>query len=271
LTELHRILDVASAAANDAVAVHREFVGRVPTEQWASKGAAADFVSHVDREAEARVIARVRAAFPEHHILAEESGASEPDVTGVGPPRWIIDPLDGTVNFLHGYPMFAVSIAVIVDGEPGVGVVIDGASGRRWTAVRGEGAFLDGERITVSGRTRMADALIGTGFPFRAHDMLPGYLRQFDRVIRQVAGIRRAGAAALDLCHVATGWFDGFWELALAPWDVAAGALIVREAGGIITTPDGAQDVIRHGAIVAGNPAVHALLMTALAEANAED
>jgi myo-inositol-1(or 4)-monophosphatase len=268
VTQLRPIHDVALAAAHDAVSVHRAYLGKVPREQWASKGTAADFVTHVDRDAEARVIERVRAAFPSHRILAEESGGAELDLAADGLPQWIVDPLDGTVNFLHAYPMYAVSIAVVVDGAPGVGVVIDGASGRVWSAVRGEGAFLDGERITVSGRTRMGDALIGTGFPFRVHSLLPEYLRQFDHVIRRSAGIRRAGAAALDLCHVASGWLDGFWDLTLAPWDVAAGTLIVREAGGIVSRLDGSPDVIRHGAIMAGNPEVHAQLRAALAEAN---
>jgi myo-inositol-1(or 4)-monophosphatase len=271
---LQQILDTALAAARDAVAVHQAHLGAVPEADWSTKGAA-DFVTHVDREAEARIIDRIRAAFPGHAILAEESGAVDHADTLSGAaasPLWVIDPLDGTTNYLHSYPAYAVSIGVLIGGEPAVGVVVNGATGQTWSGVRGGGAFLDGRRITVSELDQLANALVGTGFPFKALDLLPGYLRQFDRVLRSTSGIRRAGSAALDLCHVASGWFDGFWELSLAPWDVAAGTLIVREAGGIVTRMDRSCDVVGQGSILAGNPAIHELLGRVLdAAADAKD
>jgi myo-inositol-1(or 4)-monophosphatase len=241
--------------------VHREHLGRVGADAWDTKGAA-DFVSYVDREAEAAIVERIRADFPAAAILAEEADypAAATTAPAGGELLWILDPLDGTTNYLHGYPAWAASIGVARGGEPVAGVVAAGATGETWHAVRGGGAFRDGERITVSGIDRLERALIGTGFPFRTLDRLPAYLRQFDRVLRSASGIRRAGSAALDLCHVATGWFDGFWELALAPWDVAAGTLIVREAGGVVTRLDGSADVLGNGSILAGNPVIHVAL-----------
>lgn len=257
-------LPVALAAARAAAAVHRANLGRVRVEDWSEKGVA-DFVTHVDREAEERVVALIRTHFPEHSILAEEGAASllmDGSASGDRDPDWlwVVDPLDGTTNFLHRYPMYAASVAVLHRGEPIAGAVVSGATGEEWTAARGGGAFLNGAPIHVSEIDRLPRALIGTGFPFKARALLPRYLRQFDAVLRRTAGIRRAGSAALDLCHLATGFFDGFWELVLAPWDIAAGTLIVREAGGIITAPDGELDLLAGGAVLAGNPAIHAAL-----------
>jgi myo-inositol-1(or 4)-monophosphatase len=246
--------------------VHRAFLGQVAVEDWSEKGIA-DFVTHVDRAAEARIVAHIRNCFPDHAIVAEEA-ESERDA-GSGVPiaelsssawTWIIDPLDGTTNYLHRYPMYAVSIAVALRGELRAGVVINSVTGEEWVAVKDGGARLDGVPVRVSAIDRLPRALIGTGFPFRAVDVLPFYLRQLDRVVRNSSGVRRAGSAALDLCHVATGYFDGFWELGLAPWDIAAGTLIVREAGGVVTRIDGDTQVLGHGSILAGNPAVHAAL-----------
>jgi myo-inositol-1(or 4)-monophosphatase len=188
---------------------------------------------------------------------------------GGGPSEgwlWVIDPLDGTTNYLHGYPMYSVSIAALCDGELAVGVVVHGVTGETWTAVRGHGAYLDERPIHVSSTTRMSNALIGTGFPFRALDVLPVYVQQFRRVIHATAGLRRGGSAALDLCHVASGYFDAFWEHRLAPWDVAAGTLIIREAGGVVTQIDGDPDVLHAGSLLAGNPHVHAAMLSILNE-----
>jgi myo-inositol-1(or 4)-monophosphatase len=267
--QLDPILAVALAAARDAVSVHRRHLGRVARDAWDTKGVA-DFVTHVDREAEAAIIDRIRATFPDHAILAEESASAPAGGTAVaeGAPLWVIDPLDGTTNYLHCYPAYAVSIGVLIGGEPAVGVVLSGSSGEAWHAVRGDGAFHNGRRITVSGIESLSQALIGTGFPFKAQHLLPEYTRQFTHVLRRSAGVRRAGSAALDLCHLANGWFDGFWELSLAPWDVAAGTLIVREAGGLVTRLDGSLEVVGHGSILAGNPAIHEALGHALAAAN---
>jgi myo-inositol-1(or 4)-monophosphatase len=175
-----------------------------------------------------------------------------------------VDPLDGTTNFLHGYPEYAVSIAVHVDGRPAAGVVVNVAHDEWFTAVAGEGAKRNGAPIRVSTIDNPSRALVGTGFPFKNHELLPWYARQFDAVTRATAGIRRAGSAALDLCDVACGRFEAFWELVLSPWDFAAGALIVREAGGLVTDDAGHPLALRASAVVAGNPAMHAWLRQAL-------
>lgn len=256
------LLETALAAARSAAAVHREHLGRVRVEEWSEKGAA-DFVTHVDRAAETQIIERVLHRFPDHRILAEEETGDRGGGTGALAGDgwlWIIDPLDGTTNYLHGYPMYAVSIGVVNHGELVAGVVLNSATGEEWTAVRGDGARLNGAPVRVSQIETLPRALIGTGFPFKALHLLPAYTAQLAAALRSTAGVRRAGSAALDLCHVASGWFDGFWELTLAPWDVAAGTLIVREAGGLVTRLDGSDDVLGDGSIVAGNPAIHALL-----------
>ncbi|HEX6308262.1 MAG TPA: inositol monophosphatase family protein [Longimicrobiales bacterium] len=260
---MNDLLQVARLAARDAVAVHREHLGRVAVEQWSEKGTA-DFVSHVDRAAEAVIVERLRRAFPDHRVLAEEAASERAGASGLTNGgagwMWIIDPLDGTTNYLHGYPAYAVSIGAAHGGRMQVAVVIHGATGEEWTAVRGGGAFLNGTRINVSTIDTLAHALIGTGFPFKALHVLSDYSRQLEAALRSTAGVRRAGSAALDLCHVATGYFDGFWELSLAPWDVAAGSLMVTEAGGVITRLDGDREVVGDGSILAGNAAIHAAL-----------
>jgi myo-inositol-1(or 4)-monophosphatase len=285
--EYEAVLKVAVAAARDATAVHRAGLGRVGQEEWAEKGLH-DFVSRVDREAEARILERIQQSFPDHRFLAEEEATADPPQAGpmtgstdAASARlaaakqlpgwfWVIDPLDGTTNFLHGYPMYSASVAALHDGRLAVAAVVHGVTGEAWTAVRGGGAFLNGRRIHVSSTERLGNALIGTGFPFRALELLPSYLVQFDQVVRHAAGVRRAGSAALDLCHVASGYFDGFWELSLAPWDVAAGALIVREAGGLVTRVEGNDDgdVLGAGSLLAGNPAIHTILAGMLNQTN---
>lgn len=265
------VLKVARDAARAAVALHASRVGTVGTERWSEK-AVADFVTDVDRDAEACIVDRIRSAFPDHAILAEEASTDGGRVAGGLPDAewvWIVDPLDGTTNFLHRYPMYAASIGVVHGGVLAAGVVHCGPAGDEWWATRAGGAFRNGSRIAVSTIERLPHALIGTGFPFKTLERLDEYLGQFAAVLRSTAGIRRAGAAAVDLCHVATGWLDGFWELSLAPWDVAAGALIAREAGGIVTRPDGDPEVVGPGPILAGNPAIHAALGRLLDEAGA--
>ncbi len=177
---------------------------------------------------------------------------------------WVVDPLDGTTNYLHGYPAYAVSIAAVTDGSPKVGVVLDVCRDLTYTAVAADGAWQGDVRLRVSDVTDPATALIGTGFPFKVPDRLPQYIEQFAVLLRHTSGIRRAGSAALDLVDLALGRFDGFWELQLAPWDVAAGTLLVREAGGVVTDSDGSHDVIKHGSIVAGNPVMHDWLLASL-------
>ncbi|HEX7051446.1 MAG TPA: inositol monophosphatase family protein [Longimicrobiales bacterium] len=263
------LLAVALSSARGAAEVHRRYLGRIRSDEWGEKGIA-DFVTRVDMEAEERIVAEVRDHFPDHAILAEEGTATAawPAEGDGSEPEWVwvVDPLDGTTNFLHGYPMYAASVAVLHRGAPVAGAVVSAATGEEWTAVRGGGAFRNGERIGVSAIDRLPRALIGTGFPFKAHELLPAYLHQFDAVLRRTAGIRRAGSAAIDLCYVAAGLLDGFWELDLAPWDYAAGALIVREAGGVASTPTGAAlDARGRGGVLAGNPIIHAALLDVLA------
>ncbi|MFP4623598.1 MAG: inositol monophosphatase family protein [Gemmatimonadota bacterium] len=268
MMDSEQLADIALHAARKAAAVHQRHSGALDVEDWDEKGTA-DFVTYVDREAEQRIIAHIRDCCPGHDTMAEES-------TNLGDPAsvrarfegseylWLIDPLDGTTNFLHGYPAYAASVAVSHAGELVAGAVVDGTTGTGWWAWQGGGAWRDGERIRVSAIDRLDRALIGTGFPFKVLDLIPDYMRQFDAVLRRTSGVRRAGAAALDLCHLADGRFDGFWELWLAPWDIAAGTVIVREAGGVITTPAGDPDVRAAGAIVAGNPTIHARLLEVL-------
>lgn len=256
------LLAVALEAAREGAAVHQAMLSQIGVEEWSEKGTA-DFVTAVDLKAETRIVECVKASFPDHEILAEEE-ASAAGGAGTLIPQvewlWVIDPLDGTTNFLHAYPMYAASVAVLHRGSVVAGAVIGTATGEEWTAVRGGGAFKDGERIHVSVIEDLKHALIGTGFPFKALDRLPEYLRQLDIVLRHTSGIRRAGSAALDLCHIASGYFDGFWELLLAPWDIAAGALIVEEAGGVVTTVSGGPDFLGGGTLLAGNPVIHRAL-----------
>lgn len=265
-----QLAEIARTAGREAAAIHQRHAGRLKVEDWAEKGTA-DFVTHVDREAEERIIAHIRDRCPGHEVMAEES-ANLGDPASVrarfdgATYLWVIDPLDGTTNYLHGYPAYAASVAVAHEGELVAGAVVDGVTGTVWWAWRGGGAWRDGERIRVSGIDRLERALIGTGFPFKVPEYMPAYLAQFETILRRTSGVRRAGAAALDLCHVADGRFDGFWELWLAPWDIAAGTLIVREAGGRVTTLEGDPDVRAAGAIVAGNPAIHGSLSRLLSD-----
>jgi myo-inositol-1(or 4)-monophosphatase len=253
-------------AAERAAEFLRAQEGTLRPAAWTEKGRH-DFVTEVDREAERVIAAVLTQAFPDSVVMGEELSPGDPDD---GPRMtdgvvWIVDPLDGTTNFLHGYPSYAVSIAAVFDGEPLAGVVRHVPAGVVYHAVRGGGAWRDGTRLGVSSVHEPRHALIGTGFPFKALDQLPAYLRQFAAITHETAGIRRAGSAALDLCDVAAGRFDGFWELVLSPWDVAAGVLLVREAGGLVTGLAGEADVIRHGPIVAGNATIHAWLLDVLA------
>jgi myo-inositol-1(or 4)-monophosphatase len=184
---------------------------------------------------------------------------------GGGGLLWVVDPLDGTTNYLHGYPQYAVSIAALLDGELAAGVVLDVARNVLYSATAGGGAWCGSSRLAVSSIADPRLALIGTGFPFRTPHLVPRYLRQFCAVHDAASGIRRAGSAALDLADVAQGHFEGFWELDLAAWDVAAGVLLVREAGGVVTDLEGSPDVVCRGAKVAGNPAIHGWLLQMLA------
>ncbi len=215
-----------------------------------------DFVSEADRKAENAVISAIHKHYPDHAILAEESGPQ-----GESDYLWIIDPLDGTTNFLHGFPVFCVSVGVMHKGRLEHGAVYDPMRQELYTASRGQGAQLDGRRIRVSGRTTLERALLGTGFPFRDSNMaLEPYMRMLISAMHHTQGIRRAGAAALDLCYVAAGRLDAFWETGLSIWDLAAGALIIREAGGIISGLDGSEDFLETGHVLCGTPKIYAEL-----------
>ena len=265
--DLSEVQAVALAAARGAAAIHQRHAGRVPPQEWTSKGSS-DFVSYVDREAEACIVEQIQATFPGHSIMAEEAASDQEGADWSGPEwLWLVDPLDGTTNFLHGYPMYAASVAAAHRGLVVAAAVVSAPTAEEWCAVRGRGATLNGRTIRVSAIDQLAPSLIGTGFPFKVLDLMPAYLQQFDRVMRNTSGVRRAGSAALDLCHVATGYFDGFWELDLRPWDFAAGSLLVEEAGGTVTGLHRAIDLFGRSGVIAGNPAIHAQLSALLAAA----
>jgi len=211
-----------------------------------------DYVSEVDREAEKRIIDTLLRAYPEHGILAEESGES----TGSEPYRWIIDPLDGTTNFLHGFPHFAVSIACQHEGRLEHAVVYDPFKQELFSASRGDGATVNNRRMRVSSIKTTTGALLGTGFPFKRHDQLDIFLRLFSEFFTTASDIRRTGSAALDLAYVAAGRLDGFWEDGLNAWDIAGGALLIREAGGIVTDYNGDEHYLKLGQVIAGNPKI---------------
>lgn len=217
-----------------------------------------DFVSEVDRQAEHAILDILKRAYPDHHFLGEESGDTGSDSSDY---RWIIDPLDGTTNFLHGLPHYAVSIALEYQGRLELGVIYNPVNQELFTAERGGGAFLNNRRIRVAGSRSLEGALLGTGFPFRADQDVERYLKTFRALHGPLSGIRRAGSAALDLAYVASGRLDGFWEFGLLPWDMAAGILLVREAGGIVIDFSGKEEFMTSGNVIAANPKItHAML-----------
>jgi myo-inositol-1(or 4)-monophosphatase len=222
-----------------------------------------DFVTEVDKVAEAAIIEVLREAYPDHAILAEESGASA--ASGGSEFQWIIDPLDGTTNFIHGFPQYAVSIALAHKGQLQQGVVYDPTRNELFTASKGRGAFLNDKRIRVSKRTKLEESLIGTGFPFRVWDHVDAYLGMFKELLPKTAGLRRPGAAALDLAYVACGRLDGFFEIGLSPWDMAAGALLITEAGGLVGDLEGEAKWLASGNCVAGNPKVFSQILQTIA------
>jgi myo-inositol-1(or 4)-monophosphatase len=219
-----------------------------------------DYVSEVDHAAEDAIISVLREAYPDHAILAEESGKSDTKSDYV----WVIDPLDGTTNFLHGFPQYCVSIGMLHKGIPTQGVVFDPNRNELFTATRGVGAYLNDKRIRVSKIDRLELALMGTGFPFREVANIEDYIRMMRNMMLATSGIRRPGAAALDLAWVAAGRIDGFWEIGLSPWDMAAGALLVREAGGLIGDLDGNDKFMESGRVVASNAKLFSAILQAL-------
>ena len=261
--DLDMLRDVAVAAANGAATVVRSHRGAGATVEWQSKGGA-DYVSIVDRAAEERIRDIVMRAVPDARVIGEELTPS--DIVGSG-ITFVVDPLDGTTNFLHDYPEYAISVAVLADRETVIGVVVNVPAHSSWVAVSGRGATLDGRPIHVSDVREPARALIGTGFPFKYPEQIARYVRELPEVMRSTAGIRRAGAAALDLSAVATGRFDAFWEHSLEPWDFAAGALLIREAGGVMTDLRGNPLPLARTGALAGNPWMHEWMLNVLSRA----
>lgn len=247
---MHPMLNIGITAARNAGKIIVQALDRLDTVNVMQKQGQ-DFVSEVDIKAEQEIIKTIRKAYPNHSFLAEESGK-----TGEHDYLWIIDPLDGTTNFLHGFPHFAVSIALAYKNKVEQAVIYDPIRQDLFIASKGRGAQLNNRRIRVSTRKSLAGALIGTGFPVRDPQHLASYLRTFHAFSLPAAGLRRAGAAALDLAYVAAGRLDGFWEFNLNPWDVAAGSLLIKEAGGLITNFEGTENFLGCGSIVAGNPKV---------------
>jgi myo-inositol-1(or 4)-monophosphatase len=256
------LLEASMAAARVAADYIREMTRDLGRLDWREKQSA-DFVSEVDTGAEERIREQLAAAVPGAAILGEElspGGTIDSDTV------FVVDPVDGTTNFLHGFPFYAVSIGATVDGIVESGVVLDVPRDEWFTATRGGGAFVNGAPLSVSRVAEPSRSLIGTGFPFKHRDLFDRYERQLGRLMRSAAGIRRAGSAALDLACVAAGRFDGFWELRLAPWDIAAGILLVREAGGRITDLSGVDLVPAHTPVVASNTLLHPWLLANLTE-----
>lgn len=245
----------AARNAGDLIQRSSENVGQLTINRKGQN----DFVTEVDRMAEQEIIQVIKHAYPDHAILAEESGEHKGnDYT------WVIDPLDGTTNFLHGYPQYAVSIALKHKGKTEVGVIYDPLRDDLFTAEKGGGATLNNRRIRVSKQTDLSTALIGTGFPFKYPQHLDAYMGMFKTLTPKTAGIRRAGSAALDLAYLAAGKLDGFWEIGLKEWDFAAGVLIVQEAGGVITDFSFNDNFVKSGNIIIGNPKMHQALYQAI-------
>ncbi|WP_144326499.1 inositol monophosphatase family protein [Tepidimonas aquatica] len=259
---LHPMLNVAVKAARAAGAL----INRASLDLEGLRVGAKqtnDFVTEVDHAAEAAIIDTLLGAYPDHGIWAEESGRRPGKGRGKA-YTWIIDPLDGTTNFIHGFPVYCVSIALMVDGRLEQAVVYDPTRNDLFTASKGRGAFLNDHRIRVAKRTQLRDCLLSTGFPFRPGDAFQTYLKMFGDMLPRVAGVRRPGSAALDLAYVAAGFTDGFFELGLSPWDVAAGALLVTEAGGLVGNFTGEPDFLETRECMAANPRIYGQMVGVL-------
>jgi len=241
----------AARSAGDLILRSSDNIGQLNIDQKGKN----DFASDVDRAAEREIINIIRTAYPDHAILAEESGQHEGNDF-----VWVIDPLDGTTNFLHGFPQYAVSIALKHRGRLEVAVVYDPLRDELFTARRGGGAMLNNRRLRVTNQGTMKGALIGTGFPFKTDLHLDAYVGMFKAISMQAAGIRRAGAAALDLAYVAAGRLDGFWEIGIMEWDMAAGILLIQEAGGVVTDFSFNDNYLSTGNVIAGSLKMHQLL-----------
>ena len=255
---MHPMLNIAVRAARKAGGIinRAALAGGLNVRSKRAK----DYVTQVDQAAEEAIIGIVKNAYPEHGFLAEESGAADTHAEYI----WIIDPIDGTTNFIHGFPQYCTSIGIQHRGVLTHAVVYDPVANELFTASKGRGAFLNDRRMRVTPLTKLGEALIGTGFPFKEVTRLDLYMRQLGTMMKTCSGVRRAGAAALDLAYVACGRLDGFWELGLSPWDMAAGALLIQEAGGLVGDAKGDQTYLESGDIVAATPKIFPALLEAL-------
>jgi len=253
---LDKIETIAQRIIFEGGQLIREHIGRVSSAGVETKGPS-DYVTEIDKKCERLITEAIRDNFPDHHIMAEESTNEglQPGYT------WVIDPLDGTTNLIHGFPFVAVSIAVCLDKKPVLGLVLDPVRNELFSAKRGGGAWLNGSRLPTREAVDLDQALIATGFPFRTKQYMDDYLMAFKSIFTRVSGIRRAGAAALDLAYLAAGRVDGFWEIGLKAWDIAAGALLITEAGGIISDFQGEDNHLFNGNVVGGVPSVYPFLL----------
>ena len=258
-SQLHPMLNVAIKAARTAGSIINRAALDVESVRVSAKQTN-DFVTEVDQAAEAAIIETLLGAYPDHGILAEESG-EKAGIHGGADHVWIIDPLDGTTNFIHGFPVYCVSIALAVKGKLEQAVVYDPSRNDLFCATKGRGAYLNERRIRVAKRTHLRDTLLSTGFPFRPGDEMKPFLAMLGDVMPRCAGVRRPGAAALDLAYVAAGFSDGFFEKGLSPWDMAAGALLVTEAGGLVGNFTGEADFLHQGECLAANPKIYSQLV----------
>jgi myo-inositol-1(or 4)-monophosphatase len=261
---MHPMLNTAVKAARRAGTVINRATFDIDRIKVSEKGHN-DFVTEVDKAAEQAIIEVLKTAYPDHAFLGEESGPSS-NLHDENENVWIIDPIDGTTNFIHGFPQYCVSIALQQRGHITQAVVYDPTRNDLFTATKGAGAYLNEKRIRVSRRDKMAESLIGTGFPYRDTDQLDEYMKMFRIMTERCAGLRRPGAAALDLAYVACGRLDGFFEKGLQTWDMAAGSLLITEAGGIVGTFDGESDYLYKGNVLAGTPKIFAQMVALLSQ-----
>lgn len=266
MTSALQLLETAKQAARLGGSIIKKGFGKLEADQIDLKGKG-DFVTDLDRSSERAILDHIRSVFPDHVFHAEESGHSG---SGESLYRWLVDPLDGTANYVQGIPFYCVSIGVMREKEIHAGVVYDPERDEMFWAVRGGGAFLNGRPIRVSEKENMEYAALASGFPWRSQKFIDPYLACFKALFLEAAAIRRLGAAALDLAYVACGRFDGFWEMRLNPWDIAAGVLIIQEAGGLVTDFRGEEDYLRSGNVVAGTPAIQKKMLVKTREHLAE-
>lgn len=253
---MHPMLNIAIQAARNAARIIVRFVDRLDMISTNEKNRN-NFITQVDKLSEEEIIYTIRKAYPNHTIFSEEMRNQQYD----NDYTWIVDPIDGTTNFIHGFPQFAISIALKYRETLEIGLIYDPLRQELFTASRGSGAQINNRKIRVSSSRKLIYSLIGTSFPFKKKELFPTYIKTFKDVLLQSSGIRRAGATALDLAYIAAGRLDGFWAMSLQPWDTAAGILLITEAGGLVSDFTGGKEYIKNGNIIAGNPRIHKLLL----------